>query len=159
MVTTDSGGIGWCKVTSVGIDLSLTSTGLCVLDTERTISRIVPDKLRGFERVHYIVAAILAALPPADELPAIFIEGYSFGSKGRAIFDIAECGGIVRWELGQHGYTYTDVPPASLKKWATSKGNADKGLMLATAIRKYDYEGSSHDEADALLLAYYGRDA
>lgn len=140
---------------NIGLDLSLTSTGLALLDTTHTTHLIVPKQRRGFERVHYIVSSILSLLPNPDEPYRLAIEGYSFGSKGRAVFDIAECGGIVRWELARHGYEWTDVPPATLKKWATGKGNADKGLMLATAIRRYGYEGSSHDEADALHLAYY----
>lgn len=45
-----------------------------------------------------------------------------------------------------------DVIPSSLKKYATGRGNAKKEEMLASAIRRLDYAGSSFDEADALWL-------
>ena len=141
----------------IGIDLSLNSTGVCILTDHAECHRIQPKGLRGFERVHYILTHLLPLLPrPGFDDYRLAIEGYSFGSRGRAVFDIAECGGIVRWELAQHGYEWQEVPPAALKKWATGRGNADKGAMLACGIRKYGYEGSDHNEADALMLAEWG---
>jgi crossover junction endodeoxyribonuclease RuvC len=145
--------------TTVGIDLSLQSTGVCILDSAGyTTHRICPGARRSWERIDFILAELADLLRPLDS-PRIHIEGYSFGSKGRAVFDIAECGGIVRWWLREHGYHFEDIPPSSLKKDATGKGNADKGLMLVTAVKRYGYEGSCHDEADAIHLAHYQRPA
>ena len=47
-----------------------------------------------------------------DSEPEIYIEGYSFGSKGRAIFQIAENGGILKYRLKD--YKYTIIPPANI---------------------------------------------
>jgi hypothetical protein len=57
------------------------------------------------------------------------------------------------------GVAFADVPPASLKKFACGKGNAKKEEMLAAAIRRLGYEGSSFDEVDALWLRAMGCEA
>ena len=146
---------------TLGLDLSLTHTGWCLLadDGDYSCGSIVPKKLRGMERIEYIVAALDELLSGAWNVTRINIEGYSFGSRGSAVFDVAELGGIVRWHLHTLGYEYRIVSPSSLKKAATGKGNADKGAMLAAAIRKHGYEGSDHNEADAIHLAHYGEGA
>lgn len=61
------------------------------------------------------------------EDPKIFIEGYSFGSKGQAVFQIAENGGILKYRLKE--YDYKILVPSVIKKFATGKGNADKQKM------------------------------
>ena len=51
------------------------------------------------------------------------------------------------------------IPPASLKMYATGKGNASKDAVLAAAIRRYpDVEFDGNDAADALILAAMGAD-
>jgi len=59
----------------------------------------------------------------------VFIEGYSFGSKGQAIFQIAENCGILKYRLQELGIDYDTVVPSVVKKGATGKGNADKDMM------------------------------
>ena len=62
----------------------------------------------------------------------IFIEGYSYGSKGQAVFQIAENCGILKYRLLEEEYGYHTVVPSVVKKGATGKGNADKELMYQT---------------------------
>lgn len=142
---------------TLGLDLSLTHTGWCLLadDGDYSAGSIVPKNLSGMDRIEFIIAGLEDLLSGAWNVTRINIEGYSFGSRGSAVFSVAELGGIVRWHLHTHGYTYSDVAPSALKKAATGKGNADKGAMLAAAIRKHGYEGSDHNEADAIHLAHY----
>jgi len=59
----------------------------------------------------------------------VYIEGYSFGSKGQAVFQIAENCGILKYRLQEFGIHYDTVVPSVVKKGATGKGNADKDLM------------------------------
>ena len=59
----------------------------------------------------------------------VYIEGYSFGSKGQAVFQIAENCGILKYRLQEFGISYDTVVPSVVKKGATGKGNADKDLM------------------------------
>ena len=59
----------------------------------------------------------------------VFIEGYSYGSKGQALFQIAENCGILKYRLQEKKYPYQTVVPSVVKKGATGKGNADKDMM------------------------------
>ena len=60
----------------------------------------------------------------------IYIEGYSFGSKGQAVFQIAENCGILKFRLQMSPTVlYDTVVPSVVKKYASGKGNADKQLM------------------------------
>jgi Holliday junction resolvasome RuvABC endonuclease subunit len=59
----------------------------------------------------------------------VYIEGYSFGSKGQGVFQIAENCGILKYRLQQMMINYDTVVPSVVKKGATGKGNADKDLM------------------------------
>ena len=64
----------------------------------------------------------------------IFIEGYSYGSKGQAVFQIAENGGILKYRL-QKRFTCKTIVPSVVKKLATGKGNADKQKMYEAFTR------------------------
>jgi len=59
----------------------------------------------------------------------VFIEGYSYGSKGQAVFQIAENGGILKSFLRAKKINYDIIVPSVVKKCATEKGNANKELM------------------------------
>lgn len=140
----------------VGIDLSLTATGIALSDGTYTIkSKPMDDRL---ERVKRIWDEVYKYLSSPD---IIVLEHYSFGSKGRAVFDIAEMGGIVRWELSGRGYPVAEVSPSSLKLYGAGKGNADKIAMAVSASKRAGMEFPNDNECDAwwlrqMGLAYYG---
>jgi Holliday junction resolvasome RuvABC endonuclease subunit len=59
---------------------------------------------------------------------AVFMEDYSFGSKGK-VFHIAENSGLVKHKLWKLGYEINTIPPTVIKKFATGKGTATKDQM------------------------------
>jgi len=134
----------------VGLDLSLTSTGVAL---DGGTFRIRP-KNKGVERLRLIrgeLQSFLADMDAVECIDLVVIEGYSFGSRGRAVFNIGELGGVVRVMLHEESYDFVEVPPTSLKKFATGKGNAPKDAVLASAIRA-GFRGDNNDEADAWWL-------
>ena len=65
-----------------------------------------------------------------NDTAKVFIEGYSFGSKGQAVFQIAENCGILKYRLQMSpSILYDTIVPSVVKKYASGKGNADKQLM------------------------------
>lgn len=115
----------------------------------------------GMERLAWIREHLAVDYCATADL--VVIEGYSFGS-GRAggtthAHALGELGGAVRLELWDRGIPYVDVPPASLKKYATGRGNANKEQVLVAAVRRLDYQGADPNEADALWLREMGCDA
>lgn len=137
----------------IGLDLSLTCTGVALPDG--TCIRLRPSRC-GVERLAWYREQI-RTLTVAD-IDLVVIEDYAFSQRGAHSHELGELGGVVRLQLHDFGVPFAAVVPSSLKKYATGKGNADKGAVLAAAIRRLDYEGSSNDEADALWLRCMGLD-
>ncbi len=65
----------------------------------------------------------------------VFIEGYSYGSKGSSVLNLAENGGILRHHLWKQEFDFEEFAPSKIKKFATGKGNADK-FMMYEAFKK-----------------------
>ncbi len=155
----------------IGIDPSLTSTGIVVLRNgkvelaETTKNR--PD-LGTIERVKLIREQITNVIEnltdghgewQAPDL--IVIEGFSYGSKGRSVFDIAYLGWRIREELErlrtEDNIPWLEVPPSQLKKFATGQGNANKEIILQQVYKRWGVEFSDNNQADAYVLAQIGR--
>lgn len=138
----------------MGLDPSLTSTGLATPDgTAHTLEP--PAGLAGMARIAWHVDQLFYAnwMHGTD---LVVVEGYSFGSKGNATRDLAELGGVLRFTLWHGRKRWVDVPPPTLKIFATGKGTADKTAMVVTARERLGYGGLSADEADALWLREFG---
>lgn len=134
----------------LGLDLSLTATGIYC---DVCGGSVFKSKNKGMERLEDIWDSIDLHLSHVD---ICIIEGYSFGSRGRAIFSIGELGGVVKYNLYKDGTPYIDAAPALVKKFATGKGNANKDEVLAASIRKLSYQGNDNNECDAYVLNRIG---
>ena len=64
----------------------------------------------------------------------IFIEGYSFGSKG-LVFNLAENMGALKHKLYKLNKRFDMIVPGRIKKNATGKGNADKLKMYEQFVK------------------------
>ena len=87
-----------------------------------------------FKNLSDWVLHILDTLHKKQTDKKVFIEGYSYGSKGQAVFQIAENGGILKYRL-QNKFTCKTIVPSVVKKLATGKGNADKQKMYEAFTR------------------------
>ena len=130
----------------LALDLSLCHSGLCRDGESRVIDT---SRLRGAPRLDHIVRQV-QSLAGGAELAVI--EGYSYGSAQGA-HQIGELGGAVRLLLYRLGVPVVEVPPATLKKFATGRGNADKTAMVVAARERFGLTGTTNDnECDAFLL-------
>lgn len=147
----------------VGIDLSLASTGVCVLDDEGNLleSHAIKTKPRGqsmlrrFERYDEIIDRICDLGVGNDGYCTAAIEGYSYGNHIKGLGPLIECGGLLRMKMLIHPLVLesTEVPPSCVKKWATGKGNATKQQIILDIACRYGVEFRIDDEADAFCLA------
>lgn len=144
----------------VGLDLSLTSTGVAVLrNGTATVRRITSTPRKNATtddtaaRLDTLVAAIIGAIPASDAT-LVAVEGPSFGSTGGAQHERGGLWWLTRHALRVEGLDVVVVPPTVVKKYATGKGNAPKDQVLAAVVRRYpDVDVTGNDEADALVLA------
>jgi len=145
------------------VDPSLTGTAVCTLDTsDDTIINVttfkVPKGIIGIIRLNWLSNALNSNLKKHNP-KEIFIEGYSFMSKGRSVFSLGELGGIFRIILAKHWGGYYEMPPTSLKKFVTGKGNAKKQVMLEQTFRKFGMGSETltdDNQVDAYGLARFG---
>ncbi|WP_460871887.1 hypothetical protein [Nocardioides pakistanensis] len=148
----------------VGLDLSLTSTGVAVIVGQHAHVDRIQTKPAGnaiadrSKRLRAIVGNIAAW---CSDAPLVVVEGPSLG-QGRQVgtHDRAGLWWLTVARLTGMGLHVVEVPPAVVKKYATGKGggkDAGKDQVLASVIRRYPHvEVTGNDEADALVLAAMG---
>lgn len=143
----------------VGLDLSLASTGVATIHGDVVTVRRVTSKATSGDtaataaRLDRIVAEVLGSVPLSDDTH-VAIEGPSYGSVGVGQHVRGGLWWLVRTELARADIDTIIVAPASVKKYATGKGNASKDAVLAAVIKRYpQVDVTGNDEADALVLA------
>ena len=145
----------------VALDLSLTATGIAIHDpelsgrppTHTSLLTVKTGKMRGMSRLSYIRTEVRTAMVWRGDKPSlVMIEGYSFGSKGRAVVSIGELGGIIRHLCYSLPVPYVEMPPAKVKMLATGKGNATKDAVLLATLKRLGVEPKDNNQADALWL-------
>ena len=151
----------------IGIDPSLTGTGIVCLNEEgeivgqelikttteleiedrlivinKKIKRLLDDKYQIICDDGYIYDVI------------VYIEGISFGAKGNAVMQLAGLHYFLRIQLrNRFNLKYDIIPPTTLKKFITCKGNAKKELMLLNVYKRWGVEYKNNNLADAYSLA------
>lgn len=137
----------------VGIDPSLTGTAIVVIDHDGTIKEClrITTSYKEMERLLVIrnrVLDIITSYKPC----LVGMEGYAFGAKQKREA-MGELGGILKISMFEVGIKYIIVPPTTVKKFATGKGNAKKDHMLLAVYKKWGHEFKTNDEADAFVIA------
>lgn len=140
----------------IGLDLSLTSTGVALPDG--TTYRIKTRDKDGDRRLLHIRDSIRDDL--AEHRPHLaVIEDLPRHAMGAGI--TAHVHGIVKAELLDAGVPYGIVVPATLKSFACDNGRADKAAMAAAAYLAAGAEFADDkggDQADAWWLRAAGHD-
>lgn len=143
----------------LGLDISLCSTGIVVMDYHSKIVHAAtidtkPSNER-FKRYDYILCELDKYISP--KIKKAMVEGYAFGTHGN-LANIAELSGILKHHLWLRNIFMEEVPPSTLKKYATGKGNADKIAMMAAALSKHGIKFDDNNICDAFWLARLGLD-
>lgn len=145
-------------VTVLGLDLSLTSTGIALITADQppTTRRLTPPaKLRDHHRLNWLLDNIANT---AGRTNLVVVEGPSYASTGRGQHERAGLWWLTTHHLWAAGIPTAIAPPAALKRYATGRGNAGKDDVLREVTRRFPTFGGGNDEADALVLAAMGAD-
>lgn len=149
-----------------GIDYSMTSPAICVHTGTKwsfanckfhyfppTKKSTISDKFfKCYEPLDFLcneqrfnnLAAWALTIIPLDA--HIFIEGYSYASKG-VVFNIGENGGVLKnklWLRKPSVNVFTTFAPQSVKKFATGKGTADKIKMHEAFVKETGVKIDQH---------------
>lgn len=135
----------------IGLDLSLTSTGIATEKGTFTIK----SKLKGVQRLDEIWRLTQSCLLDFEE-PYVVIEGYAFQKQGSHCHAQGELGGVIRYELFQRKTPFVEVPPTVRSMFATGRGNAGKAEVVSNVTARSGLIFSTDDEADAWVLREMG---
>ena len=142
----------------MGVDTS-TKTGYVILDDAGDVVKVgvinYPPHSNRFARFAGYVRDV-SDLVDAYGVDLVVIEGYSFAGKFNNSLQY-ELGACIRMKLYQEEVPFVEVPPTSLKKFVTGKGNAKKDLMLLNVYKRWEFDTEDDNEADAYGLAQFGR--
>ena len=145
----------------VALDLSLTATGVAHADRDQPpATRLVETEAKQFNgttaRIAWVRDTIVNLTSDADLV--VIEEPVAYGMKSMSAVDVAGLNWVVRMALHDLGIRFVDVNNSTAKTYSTGSGRAKKHDILAAAIRRLGYGGSSSDEADALWLLEMARD-
>jgi crossover junction endodeoxyribonuclease RuvC len=150
----------------IGLDLSLTSTGIAyaskadgLIDTAavKTLGRKADTLTDRAHRLATIVGHLaegMAGFKP----DLLVVENPSYGSQHGAQHDRSG----LWWQAVQAALRVcpvATVAPTARAKYGAGKGNADKKMVHAAVKERYSGEGlpiKTNDEADAVILAAMG---
>ena len=145
---------------TVGLDLSLTATGLVVLEDNKMVekkiirSKKLGDKPSDESLSIYTLAEDIFDVLDEHKPDAVAIEGLAFAlSKTTAFAQLAALNYIVRINLMNASTPTIIVAPTTLKKFVTGKGNAQKDSMLLEIFKRWGVTFFDDNEADAYALA------
>lgn len=144
----------------MGLDLSITAPGIALPDgTTLTVKTRTQD---GDRRLQTIVDQIGLALGEGpdgigDGVDLVVIEDLPTHAKSAGITGMVH--GAVRLRLIDFGTPYVLVTPATLKAYATGKGNADKTAMAIAALKRAGREFADDNQCDAAWLRWAALDA
>lgn len=155
----------------VGIDQSYSGFAVVSIDAEGSdvsgnLTSFDPKKNTGIERLLSIYNHLFSLLSETNDVAHICMEGYAPGAKfGReqagelaAIVKLAIYDYFDRFDDGYGDLRYpTIVQPTSLKKFATGAGTAKKSGMILAVYKKWGFETSDDNLADAFSLAMLAR--
>lgn len=158
----------------IGIDLSLTSTGVAIIaDDGITVTRVTskppttprhprtgkptPPTLHQRRQRLIIIVHEIHQLVCAGNPHLVVIEQPAYSKNAGSTHDRSGLWWLVVNEISLSGYQVVEVTPSARAKYATGKGNAGKDDVLAAVVRRYPHvETRGNDEADALVLAAMG---
>jgi hypothetical protein len=153
----------------VGLDLSLTSTGVAGTDWAYAYR---PGRRRSHERLHWLLDAIGSNV--RDHADLVVVEGAAYAQGAQAgHHELAGLWWLVTQYLWSHRIPYAVVTPHGRTIYATGRANpaqgwprkdrarVAKGMVRAVAVERYGVECEGpgrYDQADATILAAMGLD-
>jgi Holliday junction resolvasome RuvABC endonuclease subunit len=137
----------------MGIDPSLNATGLALVDgTTQTLKQKPAD---GDYRLVNIRLAIVEIITSSSRPDLVVMEDLPRNAMGAGI--TGQVQGVIRESLQNYRVPYLLVSAATLKKFATNNGRADKAQMRQAWHELTGIDNPRDDEVDAAWLRELGR--
>lgn len=140
----------------IGIDQSYSGFAITAMNDTGSRTTVYKSDLRGVDRLADIQKHLVETLTNYHNYIPIkdaAIEGYAFGSQMSNM--LGELGGMVKLTLRGFGIYPLIIPPTTLKKYVTGKGQGiSKSQIMLHAYKKWGVEFSDDNAADSFALAH-----
>ena len=147
---------------AIGLDLSLTSTGVAVFCDGQPIHNvaITTDVKEGnhIDRCLIIMRAINSIIKDCHELPKVFNEDFAFGVSSRSsqLATLGELNGIIKAMVFSRIKEHSIPVPIGTWKAFLKAGNLKKDAFKLVVFQKFGIECVTNDEAAAIGVADFG---
>lgn len=153
---------------TVGLDLSLTKTGIVITQEDGSVlysglvkskptGDSVIDETRRILKIAEEVVSKIDEMLPGENPAIIAIEGLAFMARNTsALVQLAGLNYLIRVMLSELGWPFIIVAPTSLKKFITGSGKGDKDMMSMAVYKNYGFESLDNNIADAYSLSVTG---
>ena len=145
----------------LGIDPSLTGSGLTILDDSYSIKMMkkLSTPTVGVERLYHLQLKFEESLNKYyNDIHFVCIESAAFRESGR-LWSMGQWAGIFYLDLYRNGIPFLEVAPLQLKKYVSSVGkNQGKEVVMLDIFKNFNEEIRDSDIADAYVLARIARD-
>lgn len=140
----------------IGIDQSYSGFAITAMNDTGSRTTVYKSELRGVDRLADIeqhLVETLSAYHLAHPIQDAAMEGYAFGSQMSNM--LGELGGMVKLTLRDFGIYPLIIPPTTLKKYVTGKGQGvSKSQIMLHVFKKWGVEFSDDNAADSFALAH-----
>lgn len=137
----------------IGLDLSLTSTGVAGVDWAEALK----PRHKGHRRLSWLRSEIWDRTKNAD---LVVVEGPAYGRGSQAgHHELSGLWWMITHDLWRRDLPYAVCPPKVRAMYATGSGNAGKGEVRDGVRRHFGVEcdgASRYDKADAVTMAVLG---
>lgn len=150
----------------LGVDPSLTGTGLALLDTDDHL--VIPTETvtstgkatastdERLERILTIVETVIYKTV-AHKTQLAVIEAPAFSRNNAGTWDRAGLWWLLVSRLAEARIETVTIPPTTRAKYATGRGNAGKDEVLLAVAKRYPHvDVRDNNQADSLVLAAIG---
>jgi len=152
----------------VGLDLSLSSTGITIIDekgklicletitSEKTKSNVNFRFSRYLEIIIKIKSFIIKYTKEYKNIEIIAIESLPIYRRG-GVLNLFELGSLVRYYLYKNKILMIEISPMTLKKFVNGNASGmDKNIICKEVFKNFKVDVNTNDEADSFLLALFG---
>ena len=135
----------------VGLDLSISATGIAWADDRVETITTSPRDGAIEARIETIVDRVMGANAWTPyNADVVAIEDVPYGAHGTV--PLAMLHGVLRVHLHREGVPFVLIPPASLKKYATGRGNAKKPDLRMALYKRTGLDLADDNQVDAWWL-------
>lgn len=147
----------------VGVDPSTKNTGFSAINCRNCDNQVISitpsNKMSQMEKLQFIresvMKEVLRIYNQNNDL-VVFIEGFSYGCKGRGVYVLAGLGYMIRYDLWESGVPYYEVSLRTWIKGITGNGSHKKEDVMRVLDKTYGVRLYNTDESDAYGIGLFG---